>query len=282
MSATTLRPVTGFHRYIGIDYSGAGTSTQGLPGLRVSLATRDQFPREVPPPAGTRTHWTRKGFAQWLASTLREGPATVVGMDHGFSFPLRYFETHQIPTGWSRFLNDFQHHWPTDQDDVTVDSVREGRAGHGCVRSGNSRWRRRTEERCGAKSVFHFDVPGSVAKSTHAGLPWLRFLRQELGTKLHCWPFDGWRPKPGRSVLAEAYPALYSAAYPVQDRKPDQHDAYSIARWLQEQDLGGTLPRIFHPELDPTERSIAAIEGWILGLEGPLPRRIQSANSKHR
>jgi hypothetical protein len=39
---------------------------------------------------------------------------------------------------------------------------------------GNSRWRRLTEERAGsAKSVFHFDVQGSVAKSTHAGIPWL-------------------------------------------------------------------------------------------------------------
>ena len=28
-----------------------------------------------------------------------------------------------------------------------------------------------TEVRAGAKSVFHFDVPGSVAKSTHAGIP---------------------------------------------------------------------------------------------------------------
>jgi hypothetical protein len=41
---------------------------------------------------------------------------------------------------------------------------------------GNARWRRLTEERAGsAKSVFHFDVQGLVAKSTHAGIPWLRF-----------------------------------------------------------------------------------------------------------
>lgn len=34
---------------------------------------------------------------------------------------------------------------------------------------GNAHWRRLTEERAGAaKSVFHFDVQGSVAKSTHA------------------------------------------------------------------------------------------------------------------
>jgi len=41
----------------------------------------------------------------------------------------------------------------------------------------NARWRRLTEHRAGAKSVFHFDVQGSVAKSTHAGLPWLRYIR---------------------------------------------------------------------------------------------------------
>ena len=35
-----------------------------------------------------------------------------------------------------------------------------------------ARWRRLTEERAGGtKSVFHFDVRGSVAKSTHAGIP---------------------------------------------------------------------------------------------------------------
>ena len=61
------------------------------------------------------------------------------------------------------------------------------------ARQGNARWRRLTEERAGgAKSVFHFDVQGSVAKSTHAGIPWLRFIRRQLGARVHFWPFDGW------------------------------------------------------------------------------------------
>jgi hypothetical protein len=47
---------------------------------------------------------------------------------------------------------------------------------------GNARWRRLSEERAGsAKSVFHLDVQGSVAESTHAGIPWPRFIRQQLG-----------------------------------------------------------------------------------------------------
>ncbi len=60
-----------------------------------------------------------------------------------------------------------------------VDFVRDGLHGKGADRAGSTRWRRLTEERAGsAKSVFHFDVPGSVAKSTHAGIPWLLYLQR--------------------------------------------------------------------------------------------------------
>jgi hypothetical protein len=68
------------------------------------------------------------------------------------------------------FLEDFQQHWPID-DDVHVDFIREGVCGNAGTRAGKATWRRVTEVRArGAKSVFHFDVQGSVAKSTHSGL----------------------------------------------------------------------------------------------------------------
>jgi hypothetical protein len=99
----------------------------------------------------------------------------------------------------------------------------------GEARSGSARWRRITEERAGAKSVFHFDVPGSVAKSTHAGLPWLRYLRNQLGGRVHFWPFDGWEIPSGKSALVEVYPSLWSKSTPREGRTPDQHDAYVAA-----------------------------------------------------
>jgi hypothetical protein len=80
--------------------------------------------------------------------------------------------------------------------------VRDGLHGDGNARSGNPRWRRITEKLAGAKSVFHFDVPGSVAKSTHAGLPWLRYIRSHAAG-VYFWPFDGWDIPEERSVLAE-------------------------------------------------------------------------------
>jgi len=166
-----------FQRYLGIDYSGAQTPSSSLPGLRVYSATLSESPTEIHPPPSARKYWTRRGLAEWLAVALQEGPPTIVGIDHAFSFPLRYFEMHQLPLDWGAFLDDFHLHWPTDADGMYVDFIRDGLYGKGTWRSGNARWRRLTEERCRAKSVFHFDVQGSVAKSTHAGLPWLRFLR---------------------------------------------------------------------------------------------------------
>ncbi|MFZ9937341.1 MAG: hypothetical protein ACO3JG_09835 [Luteolibacter sp.] len=256
-----------FTRYIGIDYSGAETPRSSLPGLRIYEATPDLPPSPVLPPPSPRKHWTRRGIAEWLATELRDAPPTLVGIDHAFSFPTRYFEVHHLPPDWNAFLDDFCHHWPTDDDLTYVDFVRNGSCGKGAARGGNTRWRRLAEERSRtAKSVFHFDVPGSVAKSTHAGIPWLRHLRRELGPRLHFWPFDGWVPPAGRSVIAEVYPSLWSRSFPREDRTPDQHDAYSVARWMRESDASGNLPEHFAPALTPADRSAARIEGWILGL----------------
>lgn len=258
--------MTDFARYIGIDYSGAQTPNASLKGLRVYLASHDAPAVEVPPPPSPRRYWTRRGIAGWLAERLAEDVPTLVGIDHGFSFPLRYFEYHHLPPDWVEFLDDFQRHWPTDADHTYVDFIRDGLRGDGAARMGNPRWRRLCEERCRAKSVFHFDVTGSVAKSTHAGIPWLRFLRQRLGERLHCWPFDGWEIPAGRSAVVEIYPSLWRHAYPPGDRTPDQHDAYVIATWLRQADCDGRLRAALSPVLSPPERAVAQVEGWILGV----------------
>ncbi|WP_081608882.1 hypothetical protein [Paramagnetospirillum caucaseum] len=262
-----------FSRYVGIDYSGAETPTANLKGLRVYVTTGAADPIEVPPPPSPipnptpRKYWSRKGIAHWLVDLLSDEVPTLVGIDHGFSFPLRYFEVHGLPPDWPTFLDDFHAHWPTDGDHVYVDFIRHGAVGNGADRTGNTRWRRLTEERAGgAKSVFHFDVQGTVAKSTHSGIPWLRFIRQKLGRRVHFWPFDGWEIPSGGSAIVEAYPALWSRGFPRQDRTPDQHDAFSIAAWMSRADRDGTLPGFFHPNLSPPQRTVAEVEGWILGV----------------
>jgi hypothetical protein len=255
-----------FERYVGIDYSGAQTPTSSLKGLRVYAADRLTGPQEVQPPPSPRKYWTRRGIAEWLVERLSEGQSTLVGIDHGFSFPLRYFEEHKLPLDWASFLDDFQRHWPTDQD-IYVDFVRDGSSGNGAARSGNPRWRRVTELRARtAKSVFHFDVQGSVAKSTHAGIPWLRYIRQHAKDRIHFWPFDGRSVPTNRSVIAEVYPSLWSRTFPSEGRTPDQQDAFATAEWLRRADCDGSLERFLCPELEPQVRKTAEIEGWILGV----------------
>ena len=256
-----------FARYVGIDYSGAETPTASLKGLRVYVADVNALPVEVPPPPSPRRYWTRRGIAEWLVALLTEDVPTLVGIDHGFSFPLRYFEVHQLVPEWPAFLDDFQRHWPTDEDHVYVDFVRDGVRGNGAERTGSARWRRLTEERAGsAKSVFHFDVPGQVAKSTHAGIPWLRYLRRQLGERVHCWPFDGWQIPAGRSAVVEVYPALWKHAFAANGRTADQHDAYSAAAWLRQADLDNKLANYLNPALTASQRAVAQVEGWILGV----------------
>ena len=259
--------IPSFDSCIGIDYSGAETPTSSLKGLRVFMADRASQPFEVQPPPSPRKYWTRRGIAEWLVERLTEYGPTLVGIDHGFSFPLRYFEVHQLAPDWPTFLDDFQRHWPTDDDNSYVEFVRKGTCGNGAARSGNTRWRRLTDERAGAKSVFHFDVPGSVAKSTHAGLPWLRYIRQQVGDRVHFWPFDGWEIPAGRSVIVEVYPSLWSRSFAREARTADQHDAYSVAAWLRHADLDGSLVSFFDPYLSPPERTVAQVEGWILGIK---------------
>ncbi|MBC8745341.1 MULTISPECIES: hypothetical protein [Paraburkholderia] len=257
-----------FHRYVGIDYSGARTPTDGLKGLRVYVAqTAGEAPVEVLPPPSPRKYWSRRGVAIWLADLLKEDIPTIVGIDHSFSFPLRYFEVHHLAPDWYAFLEDFQAHWPTDRDHVYVDFVRDGLAGNGSARQGSPRWRRLAEERCGAKSVFHFDVQGTVAKSTHSGLPWLLYLHRQIGDKVHFWPFDGWEIPLGRSAIVEAYPSMWRRGHVIpENMTADQYDAYTIANWLQLADSGESLRPALRPPLTDSERAVALVEGWILGV----------------
>ena len=177
--------MTQFERYIGIDYSGAETPTSSLKGLRVYDAGIERQPDEVPPPTSFRKYWTRRGFAEWLHDQILKPGPTIVGIDHAFSFPLEHVEMHGLPLDWYAFLEDFRHHWPTHEDHVYVDFIRDELRGDGPRRMGDASWFRLTERwTAAAKSVFRFDVQGAVAKSTHSGLPWLLYLKERCGDSI--------------------------------------------------------------------------------------------------
>jgi hypothetical protein len=172
-----------------------------------------------------------------------------------------------VKLDWLTFLDDFQHHWPTDEQGIWVRDVRNGFVGNGAKRTGDRDWRRLVECRVrSAKSVFRFGVIGEVATSTHAGIPWLRFIRKRLGKGVHFWPFDGWVIPAGHSAVVEVYPALWSRSFARADRTGDQHDAYSVTAWLSRADQDGSLAAFLKPDLKAPERAVAQVEGWIFGV----------------
>jgi len=265
-----------FDLFIGIDYSGAETATSRLKGLQVYAARPGQQPEKQFSPAvsnnGQRYNWSRKEIATWLTDLANQNVRYVAGIDHGFSFPQTYFDRYQL-TSWPQFLEEFVRHWPTDQDHTYVDFCRDGVPrpwpnwpGPGLRIGAMNELRLCERWTSSAKSVFQFDVQGSVAKSTHAGIPWLKRIRETAGGRIHVWPFDGWQVSATGSVVAEVYPSIFRNRYSRGDRTPDEQDAYAVSRWLSECAARDSLVRYLEPPLTLPERLLAAREGWILGI----------------
>jgi hypothetical protein len=248
-----------FEHYIGIDYFGRRTPTTRLKGIHVYAADEDHEIRREHNADDREGLWSRRELAEWLHARLTEDDRpVVVGIDHAFSFPRSYMERHGLTT-WDEFLSDFAEHWPTRSNRVR--DLLEGNS-----RTGQPDELRLTEKWTSApRGVFRFDVTGSIAKATHAGIPWLDYLRQ-AGERVHFWPFDGFAVPAGRSVVAEVTPDILRNRYPRGERSDDEHAAWAICAWLQERDRRGLLERAFEPALTPEEQERARLEGWILGI----------------
>lgn len=273
-----------FDRYIGIDYSGGKTSTDKLVGLSVFCAVGNGKPKPVVEDSRGPKRWTRMELAHWLVQRLQEPARTLVGIDHAFSFPIAYFEQYPgVPlNNWDGFLADFQEFWPTNRNGVTVrfqyyqQIRRMMRIDSGEYRFGLADWFRLTDPPK-ASSVFDFMAGArTVAFSTHAGIPWLGYIRQELELReqqdrVRFWPFDDWNVLEGQSAVVEVYPALWHPQFPTETKRMNAHqrDAYSVARWMSITDQGGILRQYFAPELVETDRNTARTEGWILGVTEP-------------
>lgn len=253
-----------FQRYIGIDYSGADTADKRLKGLQVFEASEELLPWRIAPPLAEQigaVNWTRREIAEWLVNNAMQDELFIAGIDHAFSFPQSYLDRYGR-TSWDEFLEDFITHWPSHNRNTTVESLREDNPRTG----GSDEYRLTDRWTSSAKSVFRFDFQGEVAKSTHAGMPWLHHIRKETGDRIHFWPFDGWDIPEGKSVIAEVYPSIFKRRYSTEGRSGDEQDAYAVARWLRDTNRKGFLPHYFNPPLTAKEKALARIEGWILGI----------------
>lgn len=248
-----------FAACVGIDYSGAGAPDSVQPGIRVFCASGGNGPMECAhrPDAG----WSRKALHAWLNRALHGGTPLLIGIDHALGVPADYARRHRLKD-WDAVLRHMVRNWPADR--MTVQEARQRKSAPPAAEG----YRTCDHWTVSAKSIFHFDVPGSVASSTFAGIPWIARLRRECGAQLHFWPFDGWVPPPGKSVVAEVYPSLWRRRFAgaPDGLGPDQRDAWTVATWLQQAAGRGLLERYWTPPLEDAERRRAAVEGWILGV----------------
>lgn len=248
-----------FQRYIGVRYSGRKSPNEPIRWLRVFAAEEDHVPFQERNDRSEEGRWSRQDLAEWLLEQITGDQSVVVGLEHAFSFPQSYMDRHGL-TSWTEFIEDFEAHWPTQQA-----SVRDLLPGND--RLGNPDERRLTGRWAGTArgGVFRYELQDGLAKSTHAGIPWLDYLRR-AGDRAHFWPFDGFEPPPGRPVVAEVRPDHLLQRYPKEGLAKEEHEAYAICAWLQERDRLDLLRPYFTPPLSAKEKQQAAIEGWILGV----------------
>jgi hypothetical protein len=247
-----------FQQYVGIRYSGRKGPGDPIRELRVFAAREDHAPFQEPNGSHGSSRWSRRDLAEWLLAKITEGEPVIVGLDHAFSFPQSYMDRNDLRT-WDDFLRDFQGHWPTHQ--LAVRDLLPGnpRTGDPDEHRLTGRWT------AFPKSVFQFDIQDSPAKATHAGLPWLDYLRR-AGDRVHVWPFDGFEVPRGRSVIAEVRPARLRHRYSKEGLVREALEAYAICAWLQERDRLDLLKPYFTPPLAEPEKERARLEGWILGV----------------
>ena len=251
--------MTDFQQYIGVRYSGRKGPGDRIAHLKVFTARENHEPYLDGNPAAENGNWSRRELAEWLAEKVGGEEPVIIGIDHAFSFPQSYMDRHGLKS-WDEFLSDFEGFWPTDRL-----SVRELLPGN--PRTGDPDEHRLTGRWTAfPRSVFAWELQDSRARATHAGLPWLDYLRRSGGERLHVWPFDGFAVPKGRSVVAEVRPARFRHRYPKEGLNAEEQDAYSTCAWLQERDRFGLLHPYFTPPLAEAEQERARLEGWILGV----------------
>ena len=247
-----------FAHYVGIRYSGRKGPTERLDDLLVFATRDDHEPWRELNRSDVEGRWSRQELAEFLHGKLTEDERVVVGFDHAFSFPQSYMHRNDLAS-WDAFLRDFQEHWPTHQ--VSVKELLPG-----LLRLGDEDEQRLTNRWTAfPRSVFQFDFQDNAARATHAGIPWLSYLRR-AGEHVHFWPFDGFAVEDGRSLVAEVRPARLKHRYNREGLDRQEHEAFAICAWLQDRDRQDLLHPYFTPPLSETEQQRARLEGWILGV----------------
>ncbi|OAS13745.1 hypothetical protein [Paenibacillus oryzisoli] len=258
-------------RYVGIDYSGADLPNKKLSGIQVYEAVGSNQPIRKQSD-GKRIMWSREDVYHYVENITKENVKTIIGIDHGFSFPKEYFESPKNNlTTWGQFLTHFENLWNTRFNSVDTCKNKINPDYDNLI---ENKFRLIEKYNSSAKHVLDISEKrvgqGNVSYSTHAGIPWIAELRKNCDSKIHFWPFDGYEISEEKNVvIAEVYPAIFHKRFESLTVNLTEHarDALVIACWLQERDNNNTLAQyLLLKTLDATEKKQIALEGWVLGV----------------
>ena len=282
--------MTGFSRFVAIDWSGA--KGRRHKGIAIAEAAADGPPRLVRP-----NHvWSREEVLGWLINEAAKAP-TLFGFDFSFAPPL--IEKGEYLLGEPDVPKTAREFWAyvddrCDDEDLGAASFLEiahrrhfyfGIADG--VKADFVRFRRcdaRLNAQGGRKTASAYDAIGAaqVAKASFAGM---RLLRR-LDGKVAIWPMD---PLPDSgSAVVEIYTRIYLrragmtgvklrtraalnlaleglCSPPTRLRfEPNDHQTDAMVTAAGMRQLATTEPRAFDPEgLTP---EIARSEGWTFGV----------------
>lgn len=202
--------MSGFERFVGIDWSGArGASHPGI--VVATVAAGEATPMIVSPPGRT---WSRMGVLAWLRALAARGERALIGIDFSFAPPFvdrgAYLPGITAP-------DDAQGFWAFVDAAATADTdlgaagllggAWRGRFYHGAASGAKAAFQRwRVCEAAfnvggGGKASSVFDCVGAsqVGKGSFAGMRMLHALSGAMPV----WPFD---PVPAQGpVLVEIY-----------------------------------------------------------------------------
>lgn len=232
-----------FHRVIGIDYAGAGRDAQPLAGLAAWVADRKGT---RPLEAGRK--WSRDALTGRLAQEMEAGPV-LVAIDHAFAYGVDVLDRLRVRR-WDDLARRLEALG-------SLAALRDA-VGH------TPGWRLADRAAPGTQDPLGIRTYRPVSHSTFHGIRHLARLRARV--PFHLWPFDGWRPPAGASVVAEGFPNMLRRRTPATAEGRDDQDAERLARHFWTRDQAGVLNGLFEPALTRAEQAQARREGWILGV----------------
>ena len=236
-----------FHRFIGIDWSGAKDPRRGL---RVAQCFRGHVVPEIILNQSSR-NWRRKEILDWLIQLNKGGEKVLAGFDFAFAYPYcdaeAYFPKHNQTLKDAASLWKLVDHICRDARDfyggpfyLTQDAHFSDYLLYQKYTGG--KWKeypnrmRITDNHCAEKagnpsSVFKCVGPESVGIGSVAGMRLLHDVNSNLTKEFLIWPFQ--RRSNERSVIVEIFPRFFYILAGANPRKwQNRENVNNALKWF--------------------------------------------------